>query len=78
MGFRKPLDYNSVQHQIHMAGVELRSHYNDGFNQWEIKKDLYKLKWLLDGILKESPEFADEAKYLEENEKKIIWKTLHQ
>ena len=39
MGFRKPMDYNSVHHQIYIAGVELHSKYNDGFNQFEIKKD---------------------------------------
>ena len=58
MGYRKPMDYNSVHHQIYMSGVELHSPYNDGFTQFEIKKDLYKLKWLLDEILKESSAFS--------------------
>ena len=41
MGMRKQMDYNSVHHQIYMSGVELHSNYNDGFNQFEIKKDLH-------------------------------------
>ena len=51
MGMRKQMDYNSVHHQIYMSGVELHSHYNDGFNQFEIKKDLHRIKWLLDEIM---------------------------
>jgi hypothetical protein len=76
MGFRKPMDKHSVQHQIYMAGVELYSPYNDGFNQFEIKKDLYKLKWLIDSIMKDSPEFAGEKEFVEEHEKIVMWKTL--
>ncbi len=76
MGFRKPMDYNSVSHQIYMAGVELNSKYNDGFTQFEIKKDLHKLKWLLDAIMKDSPTFAGEDEFLKENEQRVMWHTL--
>lgn len=76
MGFKKPMDYNSVNHQIYMAGVELHSAYNDGFVQWEIKKDLYKIKWLVDAILKDSGTFADEEQFLKENEQRVMWRTL--
>jgi hypothetical protein len=76
MGFRKPMDYNSVQHQIYMAGVELHSNYNDGWNQWAIKQDLYKLKWLLDEIMADSPTFADEEEFLKKHEQTKMWRTL--
>ena len=76
MGFKKPMDYNQVHHQIYMAGVELNSKYNDGFTQFEIKKDLYKIKWLVDAILKDSPTFADEEEFLKEHEKEVVWRTL--
>jgi hypothetical protein len=78
MGFRKPMDYNSVNHQIYIAGVELNNPRNDGYVQWEIKKDLYKLKWLLDEILKDSPEFAGESEFLQERSKKQMWRTLNE
>ena len=78
MGFRKPMDYNSVQHQIYIAGVELNSPRNDGFVQWEIKKDLYKLKFLLDQILERSPEFVDEQEFLAEQSKKQMWRQLNE
>lgn len=76
MGFKKPIDYNSVHHQIYMSGVELHSSYNDGFVQWEIKKDLYKIKWLVDAILKDSPTFTDEEEFLKEHEKEVVWRNL--
>jgi hypothetical protein len=69
MGFRSPMDYNSINHQIHVAGVELNSPYNDGFTTWEIKKNLYQLKWLIDGILERSGSYAGEKEFLEENGK---------
>lgn len=78
MGFRKPMDYNSVSHQIYIAGVELHDARNDGFVQWEIKKDLHKLKFLVDEILAQSPEFAGEPEFLEEHAKKKMWKTLNE
>ena len=78
MGFRKPMDYNSVQHQIYMSGVELNSSRNDGFVAFEIKKDLYKLKFLLDEILDQSPEFMGETEFLQEQNKKKMWKALNE
>lgn len=76
MGFRKPMDYSSVHHQIYMAGVEMHSSYNDGFTTWEIKKDLHRLKWLLDEIMADSPTFADEQEFLDEHSKVKMWRTL--
>ena len=72
------MDYNSVSHQIYIAGVELTSPRNDGYVQWEIKKDLYKLKFLLDQILKDSPEFVGEAEFLEDQSKQQMWRALNE
>ena len=76
MGFRKPMDYNSVHHQIYMAGVEMTSPYNDGWNQWAIKQELYKIKWLVDAILNDSDRFSGEEEFLKEHEQKVMWRTL--
>jgi hypothetical protein len=76
MGFRKPIDYNSVHHQIYIAGVELYSPRNDGFTTWDIKQDLYKLKWMLDAIIKDAPTFVDEEEFIKEHEQKVMWRTL--
>ena len=76
MGFKKPLDYNQVQHQIYMSGVELHSPHNDGYTQWEIKKDLYKIKWLVDSILENSDSFLNEDEFIDEHKQKIMWQIL--
>lgn len=72
------MDYNAVSHQIYMSGVELNSPRNDGFVQWEIKKDLLRLKFLLDEILKDSPEFVGEEEFLQEQSKKQMWRVLNE
>jgi hypothetical protein len=76
MGFRKPMDYNNVHHQIYMAGVELHSGHNDGFTTWEIKKDLHRIKWLLDEIMADSPTYTEEKEFLDEHSKVKMWRTL--
>lgn len=76
MGFRKHLDYNTVHHNIYMAGVELHNVRNDGYTQWEIKQDLYRLKWLLDNILEKSPTFVGEEEFLRAHEKAEVWRAL--
>jgi hypothetical protein len=78
MGFRKPMDYNSVHHQLYISGVELYSPRNDGFTQWEIKQDLYRIKWLVDAILKDSPSFNGEEEFLKEHEQHVMWRTLQE
>jgi len=40
MGFKKPMDYTSVHHQIYMTGVEVNSSYNDGYTAFYLKQDL--------------------------------------
>jgi hypothetical protein len=77
MGFRKPMDYNTIHHQLYTAGVELFSPYNDGYSQWYIKQDLYRIKWLVDEILTDSPEFSGEKEFLEEHSKVKMWRTLN-
>jgi hypothetical protein len=68
MPMQKVLDYHRISHEINMAGVELNDSRNDGFNQFEIKKDLYRLKWLLDLTLEKSPSFIGEDQFLMEND----------
>ena len=73
MGLKKPVDLASVVGQISAAGRELNSAYNDGFNQWEIKKELYHIKFLLDDIIERSGKFTGEEEFLkEEYQKKMI------
>jgi len=76
MGFRKPLDRDSIYHQIHMAGVEINSPYNDGYTAFEVKKDLYKIKWLIEEILNDSAYLSGEDEWVEEQSKQQMWRKL--
>lgn len=76
MGFRSPMDFNSVRHQVYMAGVEMNNPRNDGFVTWEIKKDLYKIKFLIDEILSTSGSYSGEKEFLEEYSKQQVYNIL--
>jgi len=55
---------------------EICSPYNDGYVTWELKKELYDIKWLLEEMLKRQPTFTDEEEWLEEQSKKKVWSEL--
>lgn len=76
MGFQKPLDPASIMADIRRTGGEINSRYNDGYTSWALKQDLYLIKFLLDDVLNNSCKFSDEEKWLEEQDKKKMWKEL--
>jgi hypothetical protein len=76
MGFRKPIDVNDVKMQLLKAHGEICSAYNDGFIQWEIKKELYEIKYLIDECIKRQPTFSGEDEWLAEQHKKHMWSEL--
>ena len=76
MGFKKSWDVSEISQQIHRMGRESSSPYNDGYTAFEIKKELYEIKFALDQILKDSPRFSGEEEWLTEQEKKRILKHL--
>jgi len=72
MGFKKPLDLSSVLQQIRAAEREVNSSYNDGFIKWEIKKELYHIKFLLDELLVRSDKFTGEEEFLKKESQKMM------
>lgn len=78
MGFRKPLDYHSIYHQLYMTGVEIMSSKNDGFTQWELKQDLYQIQSLIDTIIQNAPVFEGEAEYLKNRQQQKLVRILEQ
>jgi hypothetical protein len=50
--------------------------YVTGWNNWPCKQDLYRVKFAVDDMLKNTSTFAGEAEWLEEQEKLKVWKTL--
>ena len=75
MGFRK-LDLISAEMNIHAAFIEVNSRFRDGFTQFEIKKDLYRLKWILDDYFAKAPVFAGEEEWVQEMLQKRVWEIL--
>jgi hypothetical protein len=47
-----------------------------GYETWPIKQDLYKMKWAIDEALANCPKYSDEAKFLDEHEKEVVFNTL--
>lgn len=76
MGFRKPIEVNDVKMQLLRTHGEICSPYNEGFTSWELKKELYDIKWLLDEMLKRQPTFSGEEQWLEEQDKRKVWSEL--
>lgn len=48
----------------------------DGFVTWGCKQDLYRVKFLVDELLKQCPEYSVEAEWLREQEAEKIVKLL--
>ncbi len=77
MGFKKSWDVADISQQLHSLSRECSSPYTDGFTSFELKKDLYQLKEIIDKALVEAPHFGDiEADWLTTQEQKRIIKIL--
>ena len=77
MGFRKNWDVADIARQLHTLSRECNSSYNDGFTSFEIKKELYIIKEIIDHALTTAPDFGDiEKQWLTEQEQKRIIKIL--
>lgn len=76
MGFKKTWDVSEMSHQIYRMSRECASPYNDGYTSFEIKKELYEIKFIIDQVLQSSPSFSGEEEWLTDQEKKRIIKHL--
>ena len=73
---KKSWSVEDIATQIHTIARECSSPYNDGFTSFELKKDLYQIKEILDTAISRSPTFYGEQEWLTEQEKKRIIKIL--
>ena len=78
MGFKKNWEVGDITSQVHSLAREISSPYNDGYTQWHCKQDLYQIKEVIDAAIRNSPTFAGEQEWLQEQEKKRIIKILKQ
>ena len=76
MGFKHSWDVADIAGQLQRLSRECSSPFNDGITAFELKKDLYQIKFIIDDALKTTPEFSGEQEWLTEQEKKRIIKIL--
>jgi hypothetical protein len=74
---KKSWSIEDVANQLRALSRECSSSYNDGFTAFELKKDLYQIKELVDQALNNSPNFGElEQEWLTTREQKRIIKIL--
>ena len=77
MGYKHSYDIIQAHQQVRAAARECSDPRNDGFIAWGVKQDLYQLKWMLDDLMKDCPEFGEmEKEWLHEQEQKRIIRYL--
>jgi len=77
MGFKKSWDVADISRQLHSLARECASPYNDGFTAFNLKKELYLIKDIVDQAFEDAPNFGElEKDWLTEQEKKRIIKIL--
>ena len=56
--------------------------YVTGWNNWPCKQDLYRVKFAVDEMLRQTPEFTGESEWvaeqLDEQEKRRVWRALNE
>lgn len=73
---KKAWSVDEIANQIHALSRECSSPYNEGFTAFELKKDLYQIKFIIDEALQRAPTFSGEVEWLTEQEKQRIIKIL--
>jgi hypothetical protein len=68
---------DAIRQELFKIFHEIQDDYNDGFTQWEYKKVLIDVKYILDDMLNISSKFgAIEADYLKDKEQKKLMDIL--
>jgi len=74
---KKNWDVANIASQLRELSNQCSSPYNDGFTAFELKKDLYQIKDLIDQALTRAPNFGElEQQWLTDQEQKRIIKIL--
>lgn len=77
MSFKITWDADKIISELRAAAAQANSSYNDGFSAWGCKKDMLKVKYALDEMLATTSHFSHlEDRFVEEQEKTQVWKTL--
>jgi len=68
------IDWNikEIERQLQRMYAGAIDPYVTGYNNWPCKQDLYRVKFLVDELLKQCPKFTDEDEWLREQEAEKI------
>lgn len=73
---KKSWDVANVTGQIYTMARQCASAHNDGFTSFEIKKDLWEIKFIIDQAIRKSPTFHGEDQWLISQEQQRILRHL--
>ena len=66
MGYKMSWSVSTIKGDLQMIAFECRHPRHDGFTQFELKKDLMEIKFLLEDLLETCPTFVGEEEWLHE------------
>ena len=69
-------DIDDIMSRIRKMNIEMTSPYNDGYVSWGIKQDLYLLKFFLDKVIADAPNFKGEEDWLKDKEQELMMEIL--
>ena len=69
-------DIDGIMSKIRKMNIEMTSPYNDGYVSWGIKQDLYLLKFFLDKVIADAPNFKGEEDWLKDKEQELMMEIL--
>lgn len=79
MSFVKAWDVNNILNQLGACHKQIVSAYNDGFTQLSCKKDLLKVKYEIDELLRQTPDFGShEQSVVDDLEKNRTWNIINE
>jgi len=76
MGFMKRWDVLDIEGQLHSCYAQASSAHNDGFTSRSCKHDLIRLKYIIDNMIENCPNFVGDDELIEELEKEKTWGVL--
>jgi len=69
---------NNVISECQKMYVGANDPYVTGWNNWPCKQDLYRVKFAVDEMLKNTGSFVGEDEWLQEHDKEQVWKALNE
>lgn len=77
MGLKRRWDANDIEWQLNSCASEMNYKGNDGFVQWDCKKELIQVKYQIEKLLRNSPTFGEiEESWIAQLDKQQTWEIL--